>query len=1540
MKTRKNRHTRNRTSRRRMKGGGHEEDIALIRKFLVPIPADLIRGNEGQKYQYKPLNEFLDNIVPRGPDMREFIRIFKEYPIPQVLAGRLQATLAEIDRAEIRRKGTTVGQPFLLSLAQRFQSELAEILPVVIGNPPARKANIDWFPSLQKLHRIAKDYASFRAPTQGARINAKFDRVDTASKKDATENRKGEAERKLLESTAEFSKDILSRWFDKVRGLVDVPSPFREQAIADIWALVPPDMPEQLVRELHSIFDRHTAFLSAKELDVPLAPPLVAPQARPDRPGRKVLAPRPDETSAPILAPPLPPSAPGTPVLTGEFQIPPKELPEVFPAGPAPGLGVPESAPVAAPVARRGDRVSKSLPASARLAATPALPSFGTSAPAPQFPSPGPKPLPVPQYTSADVPGPTDVERGALVSASDRAPLPVRVEGEVPVHEPLPSLDEGAAPPGRVPVKEPGLFDGLTSLLPTFLSGAPSQVSPAPPIVSPGPEVRNVAEYVAQPGPSVSKELQPLGEFPAVAPLESSPPTPYNPFKSYATPPLASVTSGPLSSPGTYAPYSFLNPETQVPSNTSLATQATPAVPGLKSEEQKAFEKGAYQSIDTTKSLCERLHPRLYEILKTGQFNGKSISTLLNEQGPELQAFFAEIQFVVAAKTLMGHPISEIYKACHPDRTIDDQNLTTIFQTLQALYNYTPDKAPVLSLPSILRIASQTVKPVQAPGSKPERPGKKPSAVAPPIGDLSKIFTKGDRLRPRGNITDPATGQSVLLTVVGNYIADTQSIEVAYGNQTLIVTVEELSRNFQVIPRKVEKRLFKQGDRVLIKNPRNIERFPLAIRAEVQKSTCNDPFYATVERDQEVNLRYVKIVCDKGGRYNAEDEELIYIPPGPARLTRTPGEAPPQPTPVAALADSGAPILRKGDRATGAPSALGAPATTTDCDRKLIGMTDRAKTCEENLAQVKAQLEAALAAHAAETAKLQGDLGASKEALRRMEGVKAGLESELARTNRALELIRNMLGEQTRKLGTLNTRYETLDKQKVKLEGQLAGEQGKSSKLEGQLAAEQGKSSGLQGELTNEKGVSAKLSGQLQDLETRRASLASQNLQLEGRIAELEATLEGQEELTEEQEDELAKLRRSLGQQKKQIATLDSQLAAERGTNAGLSGQLAAEQGKSSGLEGQLAAERGANAEEQGRLRASLADITGKLGQVKDERGILQIEIDRQRGELDVLERKAADLETQFASTKALIIQKGDEIRRDLQASVARIDSGLQIINDGVDDVADLVREAKEQIGESRADFVRKINALQRELEASNLQGRQEVLANIGALRFENQQALGALNAGLAAAMAETARLNELLRTETAAKAQAEGALQAAQAAAAEAAAAQARELAAARDASDRAFAEFKAASETASAEEREKLIAEAHLAMEELGRGLNEQQALAVARADEAARRDLGAQLAALQAQIASLPPPYVPPQPLPPQPFPIITGRTPAGEVLPGSDISIQWNPRGTIGPWILKIFYNERNPDFKDIQVAGDITYTVKQPGALTGQIFSIV
>lgn len=754
MKTLRNRHTRNRTSRRRMKGGGYEEDIALIKKFLVPIPADLIAANQGIR-QLPELSLFLDKIVPRDEDLKQLRRILRDYPVPKTLLPTLQT----IEDAKIGRQLVNPGaNPFILSLAQRFQSELAEILPIIIANPPARKANIDWFPSLQKLHRVSKDYATSRAPTQGARINAKFDRVDTASKKDAKESRKDEAEQKLLDSIREFSGGTLDIWFNKLRNLVNVSSIFREQAIADIWAIVPADMPPPLTAELHTIFDRHTAFLAEKSFDAPVAEPLQA-QEKPGRPERKVpLGPKPDEPLVNAASVPLPASVPGTPN-TGERMAEPKELPSIsLSSGPAPLLAAPPSQILSSAPPRRGERAGKPVSALAEPAANPA----------------------------------------------------------------------------------------------SLLTG---QSSPVAPIVSPTP--------LQQVNPSVYRPA----ELPSSQqPLSNAAPEP-------------SLTSF----------FSALLPRKEVPPSTPQS-QLSALDPGVTSQ------------------------PRV--------------------------------------------PLSEVNPLRRGTTSLQPQP--------------TPQESADRS------ISSQAAPALVEPGSRSQTPGKKLPASGPPTA-------------------------------------------------------------VKVVRQPVQKRLFKQGDRVSInlKGRRNIEKFPKAVRAEIQKTTCNDPFYATVEADQKANSPYVRIICDKGGQYNEEDENLSYIPPESARLTRTPGPAPTQPTPVVPLEENTASVRRGELPATRSSSLLGTPATISDCDQKLIGMTHRATVCETELARLRAELAQMMETNTAETARLRANINEEKANLARLQASKAEVEQNLRSASQTERNLREYIGRYGRELGAFRTKTEALEKEKAELDAKI-----------------------------------------------------------------------------------------------------------------------------------------------------------------------------------------------------------------------------------------------------------------------------------------------------------------------------------------------------------------------------------------------------------------------------------------------------------------------------------------------------------------------
>lgn len=433
---------------------------------------------------------------------------------------------------------------------------------------------------------------------------------------------------------------------------------------------------------------------------------------------------------------------------------------------------------------------------------------------------------------------------------------------------------------------------------------------------------------------------------------------------------------------------------------------------------------------------------------------------MINEEDPELSTFFSQIQFDSKAKTIMGYSIPRIFKACHPDRSLNDPYLTTIFQVLQALNSFVDiNPQEVLSLPSILRIASQAAPAVGGPGSKSQKPGKKSPASEPPTGDLSKLFKRGDSLQPKKVFIDEATGQSVILTVTGDYDPTTRSIEVEYNGERNAVPVDNLAVDFKVVRQPVQKRLFKQGDRVSInlKDRRNIEKFPKAVRAEIQKTTCNDPFYATVEADQKANSPYVRIICDKGGQYTAEDENLTYIPPAVARLTRTPGQVPTQPTPVGPLEENAAPVRRGELPATRSSSLLGTPATISDCDQKLIGMTHRATVCETELARLRAELAQMMETNTAETARLRANINEEKANLARLQASKAEVEQNLRSASQTERNLREYIGRYGRELGAFRTKTEALEREKAELNAkiQVLREDLETSKAENQESAEE-----------------------------------------------------------------------------------------------------------------------------------------------------------------------------------------------------------------------------------------------------------------------------------------------------------------------------------------------------------------------------------------------------------------------------------------------------------------------------------------------------
>ena len=107
-------------------------------------------------------------------------------------------------------------------------------------------------------------------------------------------------------------------------------------------------------------------------------------------------------------------------------------------------------------------------------------------------------------------------------------------------------------------------------------------------------------------------------------------------------------------------------------------------------------------------------------------------------------------------------------------------------------------------------------------------------------------------------------------------------------------------------------------------------------------------------------------------------------------------------------------------------------------------------------------------------------------------------------------------------------------------------------------------------------------------------------------------------------------------------------------------------------------------------------------------------------------------------------------------------------------------------------------------------------------------------------------------------------------------------------------------------------------------------------AEASVADRAGLEAELARIREEIARRPPPVAVPVAMP---VPVIISREPGGNVVVGSEITINWDDHGSPAPWILRVDYDGANPDFQEVTEQAPIAYTVKRPGALSGRIYSV-
>jgi hypothetical protein len=1444
MKTYRNHHTRNRTRRRRMKGGSYADDLALITKY-----ADI--GTRA------PL--FPNDIRPTEPELSAMERIAKGYPLGE-LKDRFLSTIANIRKTTHR--GVGYGQPFKLSLATRFAVELAEVKAVVEANRPAeRNANNDFYLPLQRLHRIAFEFSNSLTPADQAKLASNKSQYDTV--KGHTDGKQPvdqeAANVELLNSVSRFVPQ-LGDWFIGLSRLKNVQIAARPAERERLFALLPPGLRGS--DELAKIFDAYSARIADVYVNLSTSAALgdQAALAKPAKPGRKGLEPARSDP-----APEPEPPAFGEPA--PEERAPPIELPEARPvvsAAPLPEarpLGATPLQEVSAPPAR-GIRARPSNALGAVPAAAEGMSLAGPAGDSLALPA---------------VEGPRDMTPRPKVN-------PVYV-----------------APPGAERSPAPVIPDVSS----TTRSGLPPRV---PGAVS------------AQPVPQA---LEPPGHAPA---------------------------------------FSLLNLGTNPTPATSLAPQSTP----LTSGEQRQFLKGSYKSLqqrDPNTTICEYRYPTVYKLLESGIFNGSDIISLLNSNDPKLSELFTAIGYDRDAKTIMGHPIAEIYRACHPDRALGDQeNLTRIFQILKALEAYTGLVSPSAPVENV------------DPDDESYWADDDPRWDQDDSSDFLKKLMS-DLKFPKANV--PSLDE--LLAMLR------QPVDLAKLNEIQIQNRKDYVKNH--IRKFIKETIEKCTD------------YTLALRRQDNMGKLLDflingyPFKLSSTVVQQIK----DVIHDKPGEGIIESKTLRFflnsvvkvlqarnIQELNQRLIETKGvvhaifyQEQWCAKPNVAL-DVKQEIYRGSLKAKWIDETRQGLTLTSDAIRpdKANGIssktitisrgdcfsfnTEGVKTCApkfvfkesknhftvENITEVPTGFSLSilqyLSGSVIRSSRFPIVLAKSSDITCFVNGIVkkdcpkgVGLTPQITLPN---DCPKKLLDAQF-KLVAAETKSRNLERQVTTCESNLTKLRAELDKV---IHDNQAETVRLRVGIARDQARLTELQASKDDIDSQLAELRRKRDLMQGHLNDFGGQLKESERVKAAFEVEQAKLEAQIGVLNSDKAQSDAQAQRSDRTITELRRQNIREGQRHE----QESAERDA---EVGRLTERYTAISGQLQAASREQGELQARYAETQAQLLAAQASVADLDSRFATTDALIRSTDEQIRGDLGRISQTLGEGVKQITDGIQYLVGLADDTRSDIAAARTGFTEQFSALQRELAAAELARRDEILQAIRSLREENQASMAALQRDLAQTSAEKDRLQAQLSQEQAAKAAAEGQVTAKNEEIARKDQQHAAALQAARQAAADTAEQVKAANDRALEAKDAETVATA-TGLNVAYRGhlevLSGQLAAAIARGDAAEasvadRAGLEAELARVREEIARrpLPPPVAAPvaAPLPP----IITGREPPiGTPAPqGSNMTIQWDARGTPGPWILRIDYDGANPDFQEVTAAAPIVYTVKRPGALSGRIYSV-
>lgn len=948
-----------------------------------------------------------------------------------------------------------------------------------------------------------------------------------------------------------------------------------------------------------------------------------------------------------------------------------------------------------------------------------------------------------------------------------------------------------------------------------------------------------------------------------------------------------------------------LVPLTSAPGRSALAAtaspgvlqqQLTPDVPGLQSEEQKAFLKGEYQSVDTTKSVCERRYPTIYSLLESGKFNGSDIISLLNSNDPKVLDLFTAIGYDREAKTIMGHPLVEVYRACHPDRTVSYQEqLTKIFQVLKALETFTGTIAPTLSLPEIVKAA--IVKPLVidskeasqpgGPGAKSDKPERFVRSKQDNVPSISRDpYTPGDHWKglPDSEVAD--VDETTIIKIVGLYDPKTGLVPVSRDGYVSFVRIGYFA-NFKKVPE------FKRGDRwrsnEIAPDPKTGERVMPII---------------TVVGDYDPGTDSVPM---------AYQGETRNIPTGVLQehFTKFPEFVQKR-------------LFRKGDRIivseVGRMNVLKKKLEAEGCEPPYTGFIRQDQKRTELYVYVQCD---------------SGDkFAVPEEEVTLFDNRRKLVE----RTAVPAPTPQNVLGPQD--FGTPGVRRGVTAAKSTDLVERAPAN---ITECDQKLAGMTHKATVCEENLTK---LRAELDKILQDNAAETTRLKSDISRDQDRILQLQSSkddIESQLAQLRTKKDLMQRYLNDFARQLKESAKTNTDLALEQARLEAQIGILEVDKEQS-----QVQSDR--NIAQISELRQKYDGVSERLKTAAQEQGELQGRYFETQAQLRAAEASVADLDSRFASTDALITAADEKMRKDLGGITEIIGEGMDELTAGLERVLDLTNGTRSDIAEARKGFTDQFAALQGQLASSELASRTEILQAIASLKEQNQRDMAALQANLAQTAGENNRLQALYAQEQAAKAQMEGQLAAKNQEIAIKDRQHAEALQAARQAAADTAQQVKAANDQALESKDAEFAARAEgLYVAYSGRLeiLNGQLTAAIARGDAAAeasvadRAALQTELANVRAAIAAIPPPAPVAAPVAAPLPPIITGREPPVDVEApqGSNIRIRWNPRETRGPWILRVDYDGVNPDFQEVTDPGPIVYTVKRTGALLGTIYSV-